>query len=91
MTATVTSTKTLTGTVNISMGHPPNGEGVAPPIQVVNGKASATVTNFFGPGTYEYCAQYTGDPNNLQSTTTTSVQEVITGTALAVYVGQTGD
>ena len=90
LTATVTSTKTLTGTVNIFMGHPPNGEGVAPPIQVVNGKASATVTNFFGPGTYEYWAQYTGDPHNLQSTTTTSVQEVITGTASAVYVGQTG-
>jgi subtilase family serine protease len=90
LTATVTSTKTLTGTVNIFMGHPPNGEGAAPPIQVVNGKASATVTNFFGPGTYEYWAQYTGDPDNLQSTTTTSVQEVITGTASAVYVGQTG-
>jgi len=93
LTANVTSTKTLTGTVNILAGHAPNGLGVAPPIQVVNGKASATVTippNYSGPGTYEFWAQYTGDPVNLQSTTKTSVQEVLTGTATAVYLGQTG-
>lgn len=90
LTATVTSTKPLTGTVNIFQGHPPNGEGVAPPIQVVNGTARTTVMNPFGPGTYEYWAQYTGDPNNLPSQTTTSVQEVLTGTTTAVYTGQTG-
>lgn len=90
LTATVTSTKALTGTVNIFQGHPPIGIGVAPPIQVVNGKASVTVTNPFGPGTYEYWAQYTGDPNNLASQTTTSVQEVLTGPATIPYVAQTG-
>ena len=90
LTATVTATKALTGTVNIFQGHPPNGQGVAPPIQVVNGQASAVVMNPFGPGTYEYWAQYTGDPNNLASQTTTSVQEVLTGTTTAVYAGQTG-
>ena len=90
LTATVTSTKTPTGTVNIFQGHPPNGQGVAPPIQVVNGTASAVVMNPFGPGTYEYWAQYTGDLNNLPSQTTTSVQEVLTGTTTAVYTGQTG-
>jgi hypothetical protein len=76
--------------VNIFAGHPPQGFGVAPPIQVVNGKASATVTNFSGPGTYEFWAQYMGDANNLPSQTTTSVEEVLTGTAFANYMGQTG-
>ncbi|HVH70600.1 MAG TPA: Ig-like domain repeat protein [Candidatus Dormibacteraeota bacterium] len=90
LTATVTSTNALTGTVNIFEGHPPNGQGVVPPIQVVNGKASAVVTNPFGAGTYEYWAQYTGDPNHLPSQTTTSVEEVLTGTTTAVYVGHTG-
>ena len=93
LTATVTSTKTLTGTVNIFGGHPPYGVGVAPPIQAVNGVASATVTippTFSGPGTYEFWAQYTGDPNNLPSQTTTSVQEVLAGTSIASYMGQTG-
>jgi hypothetical protein len=93
LTATVTSSKALTGTVNIFAGHPPNGLGVAPPIQVVNGTASATVTippTYSGPGTYEFWAQYIGDPNNLPSQTTTSVEEVLTGTAVVSYVGQTG-
>jgi len=90
LTATVTSTKILTGTVNIFQGHPPQGNGVAPPIQVVNGMATATLTNFAGPGTYEFWAQYTGDINNLPSQTTTSVEEVLTGTAFASYMGQTG-
>jgi hypothetical protein len=93
LTATVTSTRTLTGTVNIFAGHPPAGTGVAPPIQVLNGAASAIVTippTYSGPGTYEFWAQYTGDPNNLPSLTTTSVEEVLTGTAFANYLGQTG-
>jgi Bacterial Ig-like domain (group 3) len=93
LTATVTSTKTLTGTVNIFAGIPPDGLGVAPPIQVVNGTASAVVTmppTYSGPGTYEFWAQYTGDTNNLPSQTTTNVEEVLTGTTSANYLGQTG-
>lgn len=93
LTATITSTKTAAGTANIFAGHPPVGLGVAPPIQVVNGTVSAIVTNpptFSGPGTYEFWAQYMGDANTLASQTTTSVQEVLTGVALASYTGQTG-
>ena len=91
LTATVSSTKPITGTVNIFQGSVGvGGSGVAPPITVVNGRASATVTNYFAPGTYSFWAQYTGDTNNLPSQSTTDVQEVITGTAFASYVGQTG-
>jgi len=93
LTATVKSTRTLTGTVNIFQGHPPNGAGVAPPIQLVNGVATVTLTgfsNFTGAGTYEFWAQYTGDSNNLPLQTTTGVEEVLTGTTTALYVGQTG-
>jgi hypothetical protein len=90
LTATVTSTKTLTGTVNIFQGHPPQGSGIAPPIPVVNGTASFAVTNIAGPGTFEFWAQFTGDANNLPSQTTASVEEAVTGTTVALYAGQTG-
>jgi hypothetical protein len=86
LTATVTSTKPVTGTVNIFQGS----GGIVPPINVVNGKASVTVTNYYSPGTYAFSAQYSGDSNNLSSQTTTNVQQVFTGQTLATYVGQTG-
>jgi hypothetical protein len=90
LTATVTSTNTLTGTVNIFQGPPGQGSGVAPPITVVNGKASALVTTYHSPGTYPFWANYSGDTNNLPSQTSTSVGQVFTGTVPANYVGQTG-
>jgi subtilase family serine protease len=90
LTATVTSTNTLTGTVNIFQGPPGQGSGVAPPITVVNGKASALVTTYYSPGTYPFWANYSGDTNNLPSQTSTSVEQVFTGTVPANYVGQTG-
>jgi Bacterial Ig-like domain (group 3) len=86
LTATVTSTKPLTGTVNIFQGS----GGIVPPINVVNGQAIVTVTSYYPPGTYAFSAQYTGDANNLPSQTTTNVMEVFTGQTVATYVGQTG-
>jgi len=90
LTATVTSTKSLTGTVQIWQGHPPQGIGVGAPLPLVNGVASINVTNYAGPGIYEFWAQYNGDSNNLPSQTTTSVQEALTGTAYGNYMAQTG-
>lgn len=66
------------------------GSGIAPPITLVDGKATYTVTNYFAPGTYSFWAQYRGDTNNLGSQTTGSLQEVFTGTTVATFVGQTG-
>ena len=90
LTATVSSTKTITGTVNIFQGPVGVGSGIAPPITLVGGKASYTVTNYYAPGIYAFWAQYTGDVNNLSSQSTTSLQQAVTGTTMATYVGQTG-
>jgi hypothetical protein len=93
LTATVTSTQTPTGMVNIFAGQPPNGLGVAPPIQLVGGTATAPVTippDYGGVGTYEFWAQYLGDTHTQPSQTTTNVEEVLTGIVSAQYTGQTG-
>jgi uncharacterized membrane protein YfcA len=89
-TATITSSRTITGTVNIFQGTPPDGNGVAPPFPVVNGQASAMVTVPSGPGIYPFWANYSGDVNNLASQSTATVQQVITGSTSANYVAQTG-
>jgi Pro-kumamolisin, activation domain/Bacterial Ig-like domain (group 3) len=91
LTATVTSTKNPTGTVDIWQGHPSQGIGVATSVPIVNGVASVNVTNYYaGPGIYEFWAQYNGDSNNLPSQTTVNVQEALTGTAYGNYMAQTG-
>lgn len=93
LTVSVTSTQTPTGMVNIFAGQPPVGLGVAPPIQLVGGTATATVTippDYGGVGTYEFWAQYLGDVHNLPSQTTTNVEEVLTGIVPVQYTGQTG-
>jgi hypothetical protein len=46
-TVAVNSTKPVTGTVNIFQGPVGVGSGIAPPIAVVNGKASYTVTSYY--------------------------------------------
>jgi hypothetical protein len=89
-TVAVNSTKPVTGTVNIFQGPVGVGSGIAPPIAVVNGKASYTVTSYYAPGTYSFWAQYSGDTNNLSTQTAGTIQEVFTGTTLATFVGQTG-
>jgi hypothetical protein len=93
LTATVTSSKPVTGTVLFSgaqVAFPyPNG------VPVVNGVASYTVNVGSGGlqfpvGTYSITAQYNGDSNNLPSQTTTGVNEVFTGATLLTVRGQTG-
>jgi len=93
LTATVTSTKPVTGTVlftGAQVAFPyPNG------VPVVNGVATYTVN--VGPGglqfpvgTYTITASYSGDTNNQVSQTATGVNEVFTGTTVVSIVGQTG-
>jgi subtilase family serine protease len=93
LTATVTSTKQVTGTVLFSGAQSafpyPNG------VPLVNGVASYTVNvgpgaQQFPVGTYPITAQYSGDANNLASQTATGVNEVFTGTMLVTIIGQTG-
>jgi len=93
LTATVTSSKPVTGTVLFSRAQVafpyPNG------VPVVNGVASYTVNVGSGAlqfpvGTYSITAQYSGDSNNLPSQTTTGVNEVFTGATLLTVRGQTG-
>jgi hypothetical protein len=90
LTATVSSTKAVTGTVDIFQGPLGQGSGIGPPITAVNGKASALVATYYSPGAYPFWARYNGDTINLPSQTTTGVEQVFTGTATANYVGQTG-
>ena len=90
LTAAITSSRTITGTVNIFQGTPPDGNGVAPPFPVVNGQASAMVTVPSGPGIYPFWANYSGDVNNLASQSTATVQQVISGSTSASYAAQTG-
>jgi hypothetical protein len=89
LTATVTSSRAITGTINIFQGTAGQGAGVAPPISVVNGKASAVVTVPFGPGIYPFWANYSGDANNQASQSTTTVQQVITGSRNGTFYAQT--
>jgi hypothetical protein len=89
LTATVTSSQAITGTINIFQGTPGQGTGVAPPISVVNGKASAVVTVPFGPGIYPFWANYSGDANNQASQSTPTVEQVITGSTNGTFYAQT--
>src|SRR5215472_2529122 len=96
LTATVTSSMPITGTVLFSgaqLSFPyPNG------VPVTNGKAVYAVNLGQGPfpanwppvGTYSITAQYSGDTNNLPSQTATGVNEVFTGTILVTIRGTTG-
>lgn len=89
MTATVASTKPVTGTVNILQGSPPQGFGIGPPITVINGQASVTSSVGLQVGTYPFWANYSGDANNQPSQTTGVVQQVFTGVTAIIYVGRT--
>jgi len=79
-----------TGSVNIFQGPAGQGGGVAPPIALVNGKASVTVQAFYQPGIYPFLAQYLGDTHNEPSQTGNSVQEAVTGATQINYTAQTG-
>lgn len=66
------------------------GAGIAPPLTVVNGKASTTVQVFSSPGTYSYWAQYLGDSHNSPSQSSAALFEVVTGSTQINFTGQTG-
>jgi subtilase family serine protease len=94
LTATVTSTNPITGTVMFS------GPGIAFPypqgVPVVNGVASYTIqTPYAGApysvGIYNFTAQYSGDANNGPSMSATGVNEAFTGTTAGTVMGQTSN
>ncbi len=86
LTATVTSSKTVTGTV--SFWENGNDGAFAPPATLVDGTATAQVSLEF-PGTHEIYAQYSGDANNRGSQS--SIFDVVaTGSAHVEIQGTTG-
>jgi hypothetical protein len=86
ITATVTSTKPVTGTVTFY----DFGTAIAAPIAVANGQAQAGSAYINTPGVYNITASYSGDSNNLPSTTNTPLTQVITGTMPFTITGNTG-
>ncbi len=81
ITATVTSTKPVTGTVTFS------GFFTSAPITLVNGVAQAQA-NGLPLGTVGISANYSGDSNNLPSTS--SFNQITTGTTQLIVNAQTG-
>lgn len=85
ITATITSSKPLTGTVNFyNYGSPVNG-GIPP----TNGQAMTGSSYLNNLGLYQITATYSGDANNLPSSSAPLTQ-VITGTMPATIQGATG-
>ena len=94
LTAMVTSTNPITGTVMFS------GPGIAFPypqgVPVVNGVASYTIQTPYAAapysvGIYNFTAQYSGDANNGPSMSATGVIEAFTGTTTGTVMGQTSN
>ncbi len=86
LTATVTSSTAVTGTVNF--WEDGNHGALAPPAPVVNGTAKAQVA-LPSPGTHEIYAQYSGDADNRASQSST-IDVVATGSAQVQIQGTTG-
>ena len=85
LTAKVTSSKALTGTVTFLQNGTQNDGAVT----LVNGQATLIPTTYSEIGAYTYTASYSGDANNLPSQTTTGVTEVFTGTIPVLVQAQT--
>jgi len=94
LTAMVTSTNPITGTVMFS------GPGIAFPypqgVPVVNGIASYTIQTPYAAapysvGIYNFTAQYSGDAYNGPSMSATGVIEAFTGTTTGTVMGQTSN
>jgi hypothetical protein len=85
LTANVTSTKPLTGTVTFGAF-----DAVFPsePVPVVNGVASATIKPFVNVGIYSATASYSGDANN-NTATSGKIYLALTGTGYVQVGGQT--
>jgi hypothetical protein len=86
LTATITSSKNLTGTVNFWEKN--NGGALAPPVNVVNGAAQVQV-NLSLVGTHQIYAQYNGDAQN-QGSQSGTLNVVLTGTSDIQVTGTTG-
>jgi hypothetical protein len=83
VTATVTSSKSPSGTVTFLAGGQ-----IFPPVTLVNGTAQAQLGNLF-VGTIPITAQYSGDANNLPSESG-AFNQVITGSTVFIVTAQTG-
>jgi hypothetical protein len=83
-TATVTSSRALSGTVTFYS----DGSTLTPPLSLVNGSVQTEMT-LASPGTMAVTAQYSGDTNNLPSTSGTFYQ-VTTGNTSFLVNSQTG-
>jgi len=86
LTATVTSSKSATGTVNF--WEKGNDKALARPATLINGTATAQVA-LSSPGIHEIYAEYSGDANNRASQSAT-IDVVATGSARAQIQGTTG-
>jgi len=85
ITATVTSSKPLTGTVTFyNFGSP-----IVSGIPLTNGQAQTGSGYINNPGLYQITAAYSGDANNLPSTSA-ALTQVITGTFPVTLQGSTG-
>jgi hypothetical protein len=84
ITATVTASKPLTGTISFcNFGLP-----IAIALTPVNSQAQMGQANIDNPGVYQITASYSGDSNNLASTSAPLIQ-VITGTMPISIQGNT--
>ena len=89
LTATITSSKPVTGTVNfMDMQGGGVGAGLAPPVTVINGTAQVQVT-VFPVGTHQIVAEYSGDTEN-QASQSGALNLTITGSSLVQITGTTG-
>ncbi len=85
LTANITSTKPLTGTVAFGAF---NATYPSEPVPVANGVASATIKPFVNVGIYSAAASYSGDANNSTATSGT-IYLAVTGTGYVPVSGQT--
>src|SRR5208282_3384180 len=84
ITATVNSSKPVTGTVSFSN----LGFVFAGNVPITNGQATTGAASLTSPGVYQVTATYNGDANNLSSTSDPLIQ-VITGTIPATIQANT--
>ena len=85
ITATITSSKPLTGTVTFSNFGTPFAGGF-PPVNVQAQTGQGYINN---PGLYQITASYSGDSNNLPSTSA-PLSQVLTGTFPVLIQGARG-
>jgi hypothetical protein len=86
LTATVTSSKSPTGSVTFFN----SGTQLGPAVPLVNGVATFSSSQSFPVGMFGFTAQYSGDTNNLSSQSATAASMAFTGSMSVVVIGQTG-